>query len=251
MTGVLLFSPQIRAIDANGVAMAGALLQLYLTGTTTPSPGYASAALVTPLANPVVADSGGLFAPIFLDPAITYRAQLKTAGGSLITDADPIGGPAQIAAGSIGNAQLAAGAAVANLGYTPLNKAGDTATGLLLAVGATVSATQAGYIALPLNEQDGAYTLVLGDAGKLIRHNSASAHAHTIPPVASVAFPIGTVIAWRNFGTGVLTITRGAGVAIRLAGSATNQDVAVAQWGYGTATMEVGDVWICSGTGFS
>lgn len=251
MTGVLLAPTQFRAIDENGLAMAGALLQSYLTGGTTPTPVYTSSSLATPLSNPVVADFGGLFPPIFLDPAITYRLQLKTASGSLKTDADPVGGPVQIAAGQITSSMIASGLAVASLGYTPLNKAGDTATGLLLAVGATVSAMQAGYIALPLNEQDVAYTLALSDAAKLIRHNSAAAHDHTVPPVASVAFPIGTVIAFRNYGAGVLTIKRGAAVAIRLAGSATNQDVAVAQWGYGTITMELGDVWIASGTGFS
>ncbi|MBA3811526.1 MAG: hypothetical protein H0X27_07775 [Caulobacteraceae bacterium] len=250
MTGTLLASPQIRAIDANGLAMAGALLQAYLTGTTTPTPVYATSALATPLSNPVVADSGGLFAAIFLDPAVTYRLQLKTAGGSLVTDADPVGGPVQIAAGAITNTQLAAGVAVANLGYTPLNKAGDTATNLLLA-NSVLASTSAGYLGLPFNAQPNAYTLALGDAGKLIWHNSATAHAYTIPPVASVAFPIGTVVAIRNFGAGVVTLTRGTGVAIRLAGSATNQDVAVAQYGFGTLIMEVGDVWVASGTGFS
>lgn len=36
-----------------------------------------------------------------------------------------------IANGAVGNAQMAAGAAIANIGYTPVNKAGDTMTGNL------------------------------------------------------------------------------------------------------------------------
>ena len=68
MAGLLLAQPVLRAMDANGVPMAGAQLQFYLTGTTTPTPVYSSATLSTPLSNPVVADSGGLFAPDLARP---------------------------------------------------------------------------------------------------------------------------------------------------------------------------------------
>ena len=93
MTGTLLPVPSLRAVDANGVPMSGALLQFYLTGTTTPTPVYTSATLGTPLSNPVVANSAGLFPAIYIDPTITYRAQLLTSGLSLVQDIDPVAAP--------------------------------------------------------------------------------------------------------------------------------------------------------------
>ena len=126
MTGSLLPVPGLRAVDANGAPLPGALLSFYLSGTTTPTPVYANASLTTPLSNPVVADSTGLFPAIYVDPTITYRAILMTGAAVLVRDTDPVATPSTPAAGSITGAMLASGAAVANLGFTPVNKAGDT-----------------------------------------------------------------------------------------------------------------------------
>ena len=250
MTGILVPTPGIRAMDTAGNPLNGALLQFYLTGTTTPSPVYTSKTLGTPLSNPVVADSTGLFPAMFGDPTITYRAILKTSGGSTILDVDPVSQPPPIGSGAITSGMLAAGVAVANLGYTPLNKAGDTATNLVLA-SSTLGSFSAGYRGLPKNQQDGTYSLVLADAGCFIRHSSGSGHAHTIPPVASVAWVSGTTITFRNAGSGVITLTRGAGVTLTIAGSGTSKDVAIAQYGLATIIMEGADTWVASGVGLS
>jgi hypothetical protein len=88
-----LFHPSAhRALDANGNPISGATWTFYLSGTTTLTPVYTSNALSTALSNPVVADSGGKFANIFLDNAISYRAVLKDSGGSTIKDIDPVNG---------------------------------------------------------------------------------------------------------------------------------------------------------------
>jgi hypothetical protein len=85
----LFVPPVVRATDANNLALSGAKWYFYTTGTTTPAAVYTTSALSVAHPNPVVADSGGLFAPIYLDPAVTYRAILKTAGGTTIQDVDP------------------------------------------------------------------------------------------------------------------------------------------------------------------
>lgn len=85
-----LFTLPARATDSNGNNLPGAKLYFYATGTTTPQAAYSDSGLVTPHANPVVADSGGRFAPIYLDPALTYRAVLKDAeGATTVYDIDP------------------------------------------------------------------------------------------------------------------------------------------------------------------
>ena len=250
MVGQLLHDPVIRAVDDNGAPLSGAQLQFYVTGTTTPQAVYSDDTLDTPLANPVVADSGGLFAPIFLNPAETYRAQLLNSAGTLIADMDPINGAQTIANGAVTAAMLASGAAAGNLGFTPLNKAGDTATNLLIANSA-LSTTSAGYLGAPVNEEDGAYGFVLTDAGKMVRGNNASPMTYTIPPNSAVAFPVGTAIVVRNVGAGTITITRGAGVTLLLAGGSTSKDVALAQWGMATLIQETANNWVISGTGIS
>jgi hypothetical protein len=58
------------------------------------------------------------------------------------------------------------------------------------------------------------YTLVLGDKDALIEMNLAVANNLTIPPNASVAFPIGTEILVSQYGTGQTSLVAGAGVTI-------------------------------------
>lgn len=104
---------------------------------------------------------------------------------------------------------------------------------------------------MPQNVQNAIYTLVLTDSGKHIYHSDATAYAHTIPPNSSVAFDIGTVVSWVNAGSGVITITQGAGVTIRRAGTGTAGNVAVAQYGVATAIKTATDTWYVSGSGLS
>ena len=136
------------------------------------------------------------------------------------------------------------------LGFTPLNKAGDTATNLLIANTALAS-TSAGYLGAPVNEQDANYTFALSDAGKMVRANSASGIAWTIPPNSAVAFPLGTAIVVRNLGAGTVTIMRGSGVTQLLAGGSTSKDVSLAQYGLATLIQESANAWVCSGSNVS
>ena len=250
MPGLYLPPPFDRAVDTNGAPYSGSRIQFYLTGTTTPTSVYTSASLGVPLSNPVVSDSTGVFPPMFLDPTISYRAQWQTPGGSIIQDVDPVASPVSINPASVTGAMLAAGAALTNLGFTPLNKAGDTATNLLLS-NSVLATNSAGYLGAPVNEQDAAYTFVLSDAGKMMRCNSGVGVAWTIPPVASVAWPVGTAIVVRNVGAGVVTITRGAGVTQVLAGANTSKDVSLAQYGLATLMMETANNWVISGVGIT
>lgn len=80
-----------RGADANNATLSGAKWYFYATGTTTPQASYADSEKATPHANPVVADAGGKFAPIYLDAELVYRGVLKSSDGSLtIFDVDPI-----------------------------------------------------------------------------------------------------------------------------------------------------------------
>lgn len=71
---------QLRAEDASGAAVSGALLYVYAAGTTTPITTYSDSALTTPHADPVVADSSGTFPPIYA-PTARVKIDMKTSAG--------------------------------------------------------------------------------------------------------------------------------------------------------------------------
>jgi hypothetical protein len=48
-----------------------------------------------------------------------------------------------------------------------------------------------------------------------------------------------------------LTMTRGLGVALRIAGQTTDQNITLAVGGYGVLVHEASDVWFFSGVGAS
>lgn len=122
-----------------------------------------------------------------------------------------------------------------------------TLTDALISVVTPVS-TSAGYLGAPVNTQTDSYTLVAADAGKTIRMNKATATTLTIPPNSSVAFPAGTTIVVRNIGAGTCTITRGASVALRLAGVSTDANRALAQYGQCVLSKDDTDSWYVTGT---
>jgi hypothetical protein len=70
--------------------LAGAKLYFYVPGSTTPRNTYTDSALTIPHANPVVADSGGRFPAIYLNPAQEYKCELKTSAGELIDSEEKV-----------------------------------------------------------------------------------------------------------------------------------------------------------------
>lgn len=85
-------NPVIKYTTDTLKTLPGALLYFYENGTSTPKVVYQNIELTTPHAHPVVADSAGVFAPIFLDG--TYRVELKSAAGITQTGwpVDNVGG---------------------------------------------------------------------------------------------------------------------------------------------------------------
>lgn len=85
----LFFPPVMQASDASGNPYSGAKLYFYTTGTTTLITIYQDSGLVTPHTNPVIADSSGQFAPIYLAET-TYKIVLKSSLDVTIRTVDPV-----------------------------------------------------------------------------------------------------------------------------------------------------------------
>ena len=96
-----------------------------------------------------------------------------------------------------------------------------------------------------VNAQTGTtYSVVLSDDGKLITCDNAASIALTIVPNSSVAFGIGTQINIMQLGAGTVTITAGAGVTLRSAGSKLKTD---AQYAVATCLKIASDTWVVVG----
>ncbi len=93
--------------------------------------------------------------------------------------------------------------------------------------GAVLQASQLNAITtLPINDQTASYTLVVGDVGKRVIMNKATANTVTVD---DSIFAESDTIFIANKGAGTSTITAGAGVTINTSGS-----LALAQYGGGT-----------------
>jgi hypothetical protein len=110
----------------------------------------------------------------------------------------------------------------------------------------TLTAETAIGKAVSVNAQTGtSYTLVLGDAGKIVTMTNASANTLTIPTNASVAYATGTVLNVIMGGAGTTSITGDTGVTVNGI-SAGSGDIS-AQY-QGVALIKTGtDTWIASG----
>lgn len=103
-------------------------------------------------------------------------------------------------------------------------------------------------INLGINPQTGtSYTTVLSDNGKLITQTNASAITTTIPPFASVAYPVGAQINFVQYGAGQVTFAQGSGVTISSTGATASAPKLRAQFSSATAVCVAQDSWLIAG----
>lgn len=94
-----------------------------------------------------------------------------------------------------------------------------------------------------VSSQNASYTLVLGDAAKMVEMSNGSANNLTVPPNSSVAFPVGTVIDVLQVGAGQTTIVAGSGVTINYAIGLKLR----AQWSAATLVKRATNTWVAIG----
>lgn len=211
-----------------GAIAPGALLNFYITGTTTRANTYSDIGLTVANANPVVADGYGVYPNIFLDPTVTYEVVQTDSLGANTKTYDPVSSNvAAITAGlGLGTAAFVntgtSGATVPLLN-TNLTFAGNNshtgfetlAGGAAITPQATPLSADVGYMGWPQNAKSGAYAFLSTDFGKNIVF-SVTATA-TIPlNLASASGQLGQLLraTWPSGFVG--TLAGAAGVTIRL-----------------------------------
>lgn len=106
-----------------------------------------------------------------------------------------------------------------------------------------------GWRGLPVRQIAGNDTLVLNDAGGMVRYGGTANVTVTIPPASSVGFPRGTAISLRNYSAGTMTVARGSGVELRAPLNVTNKNFTLAPHGWATILLEDTNMWVIQGSG--
>ena len=142
----------------------GALLYFYATGTTTLKTTYSDESLSTANANPVVADSDGVFSDIWMDGSTRYKVVLKDKNAVQIWEADPVisgMSSADVAkvfdtvAAMVADTDLSIGGIVQTAGYTAKGDGGDNLYEIVAA--ATGTDDGGSYIDLATHQAKGMF----------------------------------------------------------------------------------------------
>lgn len=258
-----------QEVDSAGLPLTTAVLWFTNVGGNTPQTVYEDNAGASEHENPLEADANGRFAPVYGVVGESYRvrafADNDLTGTPLWEDEE--WEPAEPSDLTVGTSGAVVGLLSANLTFSGNNtfsgsltfsgsaafSGSVTMTGAVaLPAAATADSQRIGWREIPITTKDANYTLVIGDAGKGFRKTGSSAVTITVPPNSAVAFPVGTTIYLRNFNaTATISVARGSGVAMRLAGVATDADATIAVWGEATITQEAANVWVIRGTGIT
>jgi hypothetical protein len=134
--------------------------------------------------------------------------------------------------------------------YAPL--ASPTFTGSVIGFAATATtsstASSIGYLGMPQNSVSSAYPIVIGDAGKHIYVTATC--TVTIPANSSVAFPIGTTIAFIAAAGATVTIAITTDT-MYLGGTGTTGSRTLAAYGMATAVKVTATTWFINGAGLT
>ncbi len=115
-----IFKLPKEVLVSGGTVQAGWKVNFFVTGTSTPANVYTTSALSVAHSQPVVADSAGVLATVYLDPSVVYKASVYNQFDVLQYTVDPIN-EALIDQAAIGAALYPRTAAEISAGVTPTN----------------------------------------------------------------------------------------------------------------------------------
>ncbi len=216
---------------ANGTGSSGDCYEVSVAGTT----NFGAGAITFKVGDWVVYGASGIWHKSINSNEVT-SVNAKFGTVVLVTD------------------DIAEGVSPVNLWFTNARAIAALLTGYVKAAG-TVSATDSILAAIQKldgnndlkadklithNTQTASYTLVLADKDKMVEMNVAGANNLTIPLNATIAFPIGSQILWRQEGAGQTTIVATGGVTIK---SFANQLKSAGQYAGGSLIKRGTDEW--------
>jgi hypothetical protein len=126
-----------------------------------------------------------------------------------------------------------------------------TSTGVNVAGTMKRNNVELGWLDLPQNAQNAAYTLALADRGKHVYSKNVAGQTIVVPTNAASSITPGMVFTIINHGTNPITIAPSTGVTFLLAGTGAQGNRTLATKGIATLICTETDVWFISGVGIS
>jgi hypothetical protein len=132
-------------------------------------------------------------------------------------------------------------------------EAGGNSRGLYMDLGNVPNGagTAVGYRDIPQVSFAANATIAATDAGRHYYSTSASNLTLTIANNTSVSWAVGTAITVVNRGSGNITVARGTGVSLYLAGNSSTANRTVSTYGMATLINLEANVWMINGTGLT
>ena len=132
-------------------------------------------------------------------------------------------------------------------------ESGGSSRGLYMDLGNVPngSGTAVGYRDIPQVSFAANATIAATDAGRHYYSTSASNLTLTIANNTSVSWAVGTAITVVNRGSGNITVARGTGVSLYLAGNSSTANRTVSTYGMATLINVEANVWMINGTGLT
>ena len=132
-------------------------------------------------------------------------------------------------------------------------ESGGSSRGLYMDLGNVPngSGTAVGYRDIPQVRFAANATIAATDAGRHYYSTSASNLTLTIANNTSVSWAVGTAITVVNRGSGNITVARGTGVSLYLAGNSSTANRTVSTYGMATLINVEANVWMINGTGLT
>lgn len=239
----LLNSPILQFVSADGVPLRFAKAYLYLSGTNTPVDTFADVDQTEPHTFPVVADSQGIFPPIFYEGNVLVRMKLVTAEGDLVSpllDVDPVNQLFMVYAPNIAD-----GAIEEKLGYTPVDPANAifTDNARMDFVPAELNVDDIGFRGNPVTIKNLNHTFALEDSQRLVMKDDSEEVDWTIP---KDTFPIGHYFELWNGNSEVINLMRATDVVLRAAGDSTDANRILQPYYRGRVQQVASNEWVLS-----